>query len=173
MTVPFTSQRPPTYGGYSAVSMEKAYEAVAARQDVSEEGRRRVWHTKSTLHDRVTGKVALKARSGRKKLLNDAEEASLIKFLVECASIGCAKSHSDGLAIAQQIARTRDPHVEVSKGWWDSFHKRHPEILLRQAEPLSYARASAINPEVICQVLLSAERYHQSQWFDPASRTDI
>ena len=88
-------------------------------------------------------KVALNARSGRKKLLTDEEEASLIEFLVGCASIGYAKSRSDVLAIAQQIARTRDPHVEVTKGWWDSFCKRHPEIMLRHAEPLSYARACA------------------------------
>ena len=30
VNVPFHTQRPPTYGGYSPVSMEKAYEAVAA-----------------------------------------------------------------------------------------------------------------------------------------------
>ena len=149
VNVPFISQRPPTYGGYSAVSMEKAYEAVTAGKMSVQKAAEEYGIPKSTLHDRVSGKVALKARSGRKKLLNDAEEASLIEFLVGCASIGYAKSRCDVLAIAQQIARTRDPHVEVSKGWWDSFRKRHPEILLRHAEPLSYARAIANNPEVI------------------------
>ena len=93
--------------------------------------------------------MALNARSGWKKLLTDEEEASLIEFLVGCASIGHAKSRSDVQAIAQQIARTHDPHVEVTKGWWDSFRKRHPEMMLRHAEPLSYARACANNPEVI------------------------
>ena len=97
---------------------------------------------KSTLHDKGSGKVALNARRGRKKLLTDEEDASIIKFLVGCASIGYAKSRSDVLAIAQQIARTHDPHVEVTKGYWDSFHKRHPKIMLSRAEPLSYARAN-------------------------------
>ena len=77
------------------------------------------------------------------------DEASIIAFFVGCVSIGYAKSRSDVLAIAQEIARTRDPHVEVTTGWWDSFHKKHPERMLRHAEPLSYTRASASNPEVI------------------------
>ena len=147
--VPFTTQRLPTYCGYSSVNMEKAYEAVAAGKMCVQKAAEEYGVPKSTLHDRVSGKVALNARSGRKKLLTDEEEASLIEFLVRCASIGYAKSRSDVLAIAQQIARTRDPHAEVTKGWWDSFRKRHPKIMLRHAEPLSYARACANNPEVI------------------------
>ena len=39
--------------------------------------------------------------------------------------------------------------MEITKGWWDSFRPRHPEISLRHAEPLSYARAAANNPNVI------------------------
>lgn len=128
--VPFTSQRLPTYGGYSSVSMEKAYEAVAAGKMCVQKSADTYGVPRSTLHDRVSGKVALNARSGRKRLLTDEEEESLIEFLVGCASIGYAKSRSDVLAIAQQIARTRDPLVEVTKGWWDSFRIRHTEIML-------------------------------------------
>ena len=149
--VPFTTQRLPTYCGYSSVNMEKA---VAAGKMCVQKAAEEYSVPKSTLHDRVSGKVTLNARSGRKKLLTDEEEASLIEFLVGCASIGYAKSRSDVLAIAQQIARTRDPHVEVTKGWWDSYRKRHPEIMLCHAEPLSYARASANNPEVIESILI-------------------
>ena len=32
---------------------------------------------------------------------------------------------------------------QVSNGWWDSFRHRHPELTLRTAESLSYARKSA------------------------------
>ena len=39
--------------------------------------------------------------------------------------------------------------MEITKGWWDSFRRRHPEIALCHAEPLSYARAVANNPTVI------------------------
>ena len=39
--------------------------------------------------------------------------------------------------------------MEITKGWWDSFWCRHPEISLHQGEPLPYARAAANNPNVI------------------------
>ena len=146
--VPFT-QRLPTYGGYSEVNMERAYEAVASGRMSIRKAAEEHGVPRSTLHDRVSGKVALKARSGAKRHLTDEEETQLVDFLVGCASVGYAKSRMDVLAIAQQIVSARNPNVEVTKGWWDSFRSRHPEIVLRQAEPLSYARAASNNPEVI------------------------
>ena len=134
--VPFLSQRPPTYGEYSEVNMEKAFEAVTSgrlslRKAAEEHG-----VPKSTLHDKVSDKVALKARNGEKKHLTDEEESSLVDYLIGCASIGYAKSRRDVLAIAQQIANVRDPTIQVTKGWWDSFRSRNPSIKLRQAQPL-------------------------------------
>ena len=38
VNVPFQSHRLPTYGGYSSTSMQKAYEAVTADEDVCAEG---------------------------------------------------------------------------------------------------------------------------------------
>ena len=61
----------------------------------------------STLHNKVTGKVALRVKSGSKNHLTDEEEASLVEFLVGSASIGYAKSQKDVLAIAQQILSAR------------------------------------------------------------------
>ena len=147
--VPFMPQCPPSYRGYSTAAMEKAYEAavmgtMSVRKAAEEYGVPR-----STLHEKVTGKVVLQARSGSKTYLTNEEEASLLDFLIGCASIGYAKSRKDVLAIAQQIVHTRKPDVEITKGWWDSFRRRHPEVSLRQAEPLSYARAAANNPNVI------------------------
>ena len=149
VNVPFHTQRPPTYGGYSPVSMEKAYEAVAAGKMSVRKAADEYGVPRSTLHDRVTGRVALKARSGVKRHLSDEEEASLVEYLIGCASVGYAKSGKDVLAIAQQMASTRDPKVEITRGWWDSFRARHPEVTLRRAEPLSYARATASSPDTI------------------------
>ena len=66
---------------------------------------------KSTLHDKVSGKTGLNAKSGsQSKLLSDEEESRLTAFLCECAAflcecaaIGYVKSRKDVLAIAQQI----------------------------------------------------------------------
>lgn len=47
----------------------------------------------STLHNKVTRKVALRVKSGSKNHLTDKEEeASLVEFLVGSAFIGYAKS---------------------------------------------------------------------------------
>ena len=128
--------------------MEKAYEAAvmgtSVRKAAEEYGIPR-----STLHEKVNGERGSAGKSGSKNYLTDEEEASLVDFLIGCASIGYAKPRKDALAIAQQIISTCKPGVEITKGWWDSFRHRHPEVSLRHVEPLSYAKAAANNPEVI------------------------
>lgn len=69
------------------------------------------------MHNKVTGKVALRVKSGSKNHLTDKEEASLVEFLVGSAFIGYAKSLNDVLAIVQQILSARKPGVETTKGW--------------------------------------------------------
>lgn len=39
--------------------------------------------------------------------------------------------------------------METTKERWDSFRSRQPEVALRHADSLSYARAAANNPVVI------------------------
>ena len=80
-------------------------------------------------------------KSGVKKHFSDEEEDRLVEFIAGCASIGYAKSRKEVQAIAQQIVACREPHVELTKGWWDSFKGRHPKITLHQAKPLSYTSA--------------------------------
>ena len=133
--------------------MEKAYEAALTGTSVRKAAEE-CGVPRSTLHEKVTGKVALQVKGGAKNYLTDEEEASLVDFLIGCASIGYAKSRKDVLAIAQQIISTHKPGVEITKGWWDPFRHRHPEVSLRQAEPLSYAKADANNPEVIENTLI-------------------
>ena len=74
-----------------------------------------------TLHEKVTGKVALQVKGGSKNYLMDEEEASLVDFLIGYATISYAKSRKDVLAIAQQIVVTRKPGVEIRKKGWESF----------------------------------------------------
>ena len=153
VSVPLLSQaqRLPTYRGYSTTSVEKAYEAVVSGGMSVRKAAEEYGIPRSTLHAKVQGKVAITVKSGVKKHLSDDEEAKLVEFIAGCASIGYAKSRKEVQAIAQQIIACRDPHVELTKEWCDSFKGRHPEIALRQAEPLSYARAMGTNPEMIAR----------------------
>jgi hypothetical protein len=104
------------------------------------------------LQDRVAGRVGPNAKAGAKRLLTDSEEKALSNFIIGCASVGYAKSKKDILVIVKTILAAKDvdnaPEY-VSNGWWDSFRRRHPEITLRHAEPLAYARAIANNEEII------------------------
>ena len=46
---------------------------------------------KSTLYDRVSGRISSGARSGPPCYLNDQEEIELVNFLIGCSKIGFAK----------------------------------------------------------------------------------
>ena len=104
---------------------------------------------KSTLHDRLSGKHLPGFRSGPERYLTDEEESELEEFLIGCASVGFAKSRIQVMELVQEVMRHKGRNVSVSHGWWESFSKRHPNITLRTASPLSYARIVGSNPNII------------------------
>jgi hypothetical protein len=109
---------------------------------------------KSTLYDRVSGKVAFGSISGPERYLNNSEEEQLVKFLIGAAKIGFPRSKKQVLSIVQAtLARKRSCSVDevqtVTPGWWNSFKKRHPLLTLRSGSKLSHRRALASSPETI------------------------
>ena len=104
---------------------------------------------KSTLHDHLTGKVVAFGQSGPPKYLTDEEEEELEEFLSGCASVGFARSRQQVLELVQELVNRKGYAVRVSHGWWDSFRRRHPNLTLRTASPLSYARVMGSDPTVI------------------------
>lgn len=56
---------------------------------------------------------------------------------------GCLRK--EVLALVQAALKGKGKEVVLSGGWWE----RHPKITLRSAEPLSYARAVASNPDIL------------------------
>ena len=108
---------------------------------------------KSTLWDRVSGNVSFGAHSGPPRYLNDIEEEELVTFLVGSAKIGFTRTKEQVLCIVRAaLAKKRQCEVEdvnVTTGWWGSFVKRHPKLLLRCGSKLAYCRAIAANPDVI------------------------
>ena len=151
IVVPCASSRDrPQYQQYAAECMLKAVEAVQ-RGDISiRRAAEEYGVPRTTLQDKLSGKVSFNARCGAaRRLLTDEEESALAAFLVGCVSIGYSKSRKDVLAIVQQILYSRNATSEVTKGWWESFCARHPDVTLRHADPLSFSRAAANNPDVI------------------------
>ena len=93
---------------------------------------------RSTLHDRVSGRIAIDSKAGRKPYLSVEEEEELVYFFLKCAKIGYASTQSEALALVQRIVESKAGH-HVSEGWWRQFCDRHPELTLRVAMPLSNA----------------------------------
>ena len=96
---------------------------------------------KSTLWDRVSGKVAFGAVSGPERYLNDTEEEQLVKFLIGAAKIGFPRSKKQVMIIVQAtLAKKRSCSVDkvcVTPGWWTSFKKRNPLLTLLSGSKLS------------------------------------
>ena len=58
---------------------------------------------KTTLSDRVTGKVLHGTKSGPPPYLTWTEEEELVSFLLGCAGIGYPRTRKDVLAIVQDV----------------------------------------------------------------------
>ena len=104
---------------------------------------------RSTLHDRISGRVELGARSGPERYLGDQEEEQLVEFLVNCAKIGYARTRSQVMEIVQQCLMMRGLEITVTHGWWESFCRRHPELKLRTGERLAYIRMVSSTSETL------------------------
>ena len=112
---------------------------------------------RSTLHDRVSGKVQFGAKSGPTRYLNDQEESELVNFLCCCTEIGYARTRLQVLALVQQVIKDKGLDVKVTSGWWDSFRRRHPEVKLQTAECVAYVRLVSSSPAIL-------DRYYDLLW---------
>ena len=118
---------------------------------------------KSTLSDRVSGRVQPGAVSGPPKYLTSTEEAELAKFLSRCGAVGYARSKSEVLALVQRVMDSRGKARTVTHGWWDSFQRRHPELVLRTPVPLSRVRSQATDPAALLRSL-GGDSERQQAW---------
>ena len=137
-----------TYRRWDDINMENAVKAVEQCESI-----RRAAEIfsipKSTLHDRLTGKVLFGARSGPDPYLTCEEEEELASFLIRAAKIGYPHTKKQVLALVQQMVATKGIDTTITNGWWERFRQRHPKLTLKAAVPLSYARAMATDQDVL------------------------
>ena len=144
-----TSERFPYYKVWSNESMEMAIDSVK-RQELSVRRAAEVYSIpKSTLHDRISGKVVHGVCSGPEPYLTATEENELVQFLIKCASMGFARSKKQIFDIVNRVLESKGKSVKVSNGWWQSFRSRHPNMVIRTSEPFSYIRAISSSPDII------------------------
>ena len=104
---------------------------------------------RSTLGDRISGRVVPGIKSGPSKYLSTQEEDELVQFLLDCASIGYPRGRLEVIAMVQRVCNERGIDRVVTHGWWESFCRRHAEVTLRVTAPLSASRAKSTDSYVI------------------------
>ena len=143
------SSRSPTYKQWTEIQMSKAVEVVLMKR-LSVRCAALTYNVpKSTLGDRTSGRVVDGAMSGPSPYLTATEEDELARFLCRCGMMGYAKTKAEILALVQRAMEKKGNCHQVTKGWWNGFQRRHPELTIRSATPLSQARSNATDPEML------------------------
>ena len=141
--------RPPRYcQQWDDISMTKAMSAVDDGMSI-----RRASELygvpKSSLHDRISGKVQHGTQPGPVPYLTSEEEEELVVFLVRTADIGFPRTIAQVLALVQQVLDFKGIDKVCTHGWWQRFCQRHKKVSLRTAVPLSMVRAKATDVETL------------------------
>ena len=107
-----------------------------------------------TLRRRVTGAVSTDCRPGPTTVLTSEEETRLAQFLIEMSDMGFGLTREDvmrtAFSIVSQAGRAHPfQNGTAGRSWFDAFKRRHPNLTLRTAQPLSSARAAGSNKETI------------------------
>ena len=97
---------------------------------------------KTTLKDRISGKVKHGTNPGPSSFLTREEENELTSFLTKACKMGQGKTKQEVLYIVKRIVERKHCKKESfsfsGEGWWQGFMKRHSELSLRCSDPLSY-----------------------------------
>ena len=106
---------------------------------------------KTTLHDRVCGRVVHDINHGFKPYLNSAEEKELGSYLKHSAKVGYGKTRRDVLCLVQTAATEKRVlrSSRVSEGWWWRFLEQQSNLSLRQGDSTAHIRMDAMNQETI------------------------
>ena len=118
-------RRGTTYRRWNSESMEKVLKEVELGMPIRQACE--IFSVpKSSVHDRVSGKVDCKARSGPTPYLSFEEEEELASFLIQTAKIGYPHAKKQVLALVQKIVEGKEIETTLSNGWWERFLGRHP-----------------------------------------------
>ena len=106
---------------------------------------------KTTLKNRISGKVKHGTNPGPSSFLTKEEENELASFLTKACKMGQGKTKQEVLYIVKRIVEKKHCDKESfsfsGEGWWQGFMKRHRELSLRCSDPLSYCRSNAVCKE--------------------------
>lgn len=108
---------------------------------------------RTTLKDRLSGRVEHGTKPGPKRYLSSEEERDLADHLVGAAKVGYRKTRRQVLSIAEQVAKEKQllRKDRISDGWWRRFAARQPQLSLRRGDPTAHIRMDSTSKKVIEQ----------------------
>ena len=86
---------------------------------------------KTSLHNRIKGRVIHRVKPGPKQYLSVEEEIELAEF--EAASVGCGQTQKQIMTIAENVARIKVSRI--SQGWYEKFMKRQTYLSICKGDP--------------------------------------
>ena len=107
---------------------------------------------KSTLKDRVSGRVAHGSKPGPKTYLTSQEETQLANYLLDVSEAGYGKTRKQVKAMVEGIAKEKGAMKsdnKVSDGWWRRFLERQPQLSLRKGDSTAAVRLACTSAEVL------------------------
>ena len=108
---------------------------------------------RSTLQDRVNGRVTHGVRPGPKPYLAPAEEKELSLFIVDVAKADYGKTRKEIKAIAENVAKEKGiiRSNKVTDGWFNRFMDRNPKLSLRKGDATANVRMDSLNADTMKQ----------------------
>ncbi|XP_021363005.1 uncharacterized protein LOC110456536, partial [Mizuhopecten yessoensis] len=103
---------------------------------------------RSTLSDRISGRIQEGAHWGKKALFSIEDEKEMIKCAVQRADMGIGFSKSNFLRFAGSMANTRNISLRWAKPsdmWWRWLKRRHEGFSLRTPEATATVRHDAMS----------------------------
>ena len=92
---------------------------------------------KTSLHNRIKGRVVHGVKPGPKPYLSVEEETELAEFAIEAASVGCGQTRKQIMTIAENVAKDKGilRKDRISQGWYEKFMKRQTYLSICKGDP--------------------------------------
>ena len=155
--------RPKKYKQWTDESMQGALKAVAEGMGVNRAALE-YGVPRTTLKDRVAGRVQHGCKSGRSPYLTLEEEQELVDYLITCSDIGYPKRRDEVIGIVRKTLQNKRGNLVEKfngKGWWLRFMERWPKLALRKGDALAQPRANAVTETNVHQYYSPLEKTMQ------------
>ena len=106
---------------------------------------------RSTLKDRLSGRVVHGVKPGPIPYLSANEERELAYHLLQASAIGYGKTRMDVRCLVESYLKTKGTLKGscLSNGWWERFLERNPSLSVRSGDSTAFVRFDAVSHENI------------------------